>query len=111
MGLGSCCCGLKVGNIGRKIRISYFSLWTERALCESGNEQSSGELIKRMGHFCEPTGQKESLDVSNLDRISPLPSRSNALLKIALFCGLVRIVGGRFGPFAGNPNRQPEIQK
>jgi hypothetical protein len=39
--------------------------------------------------------RKESLDMSNLDRIfSAAGRRSNALLKIALFCGLRAFVGG-----------------
>jgi hypothetical protein len=38
---------------------------------------------------------KESLDISNLDRIfSAAGRRSNVLLKIALFCGLLEVVDG-----------------
>ena len=38
---------------------------------------------------------KESLDISNLGRIfSAAGGRSNALPKIALFCGLLGVVGG-----------------
>jgi hypothetical protein len=33
----------------------------------------------------------------------------NALLKIAIFYGFLGVVGGISAPFAGNPNRQPEI--
>ena len=66
-------------------------------MCESANEQVPVALIKRMGHFCRLTGQKESLDISNLDRIfSDAGRRSNALLKIALFRGLLGVVGGIF---------------
>jgi len=60
---------------------------------------------------------KESLDISKLDRIfSAAGRRSNAFLKIALFCGLPAVVGGisalsleirivsrKFKRFAGNP--------
>jgi hypothetical protein len=38
---------------------------------------------------------KEWLDISNLDRIFPAAGgRSNALLEIALFCGLLKVAGG-----------------
>jgi hypothetical protein len=61
--------------------------------------------------------RKESPDRSNLDRILPAAGRrSNALLKIALFCGLLGFVGGisalsleirivsrKFKRIAGNP--------
>jgi dipeptidyl aminopeptidase/acylaminoacyl peptidase len=33
------------------------ALWMERALREAGNQQVQVELIDRMGHFCELTGQ------------------------------------------------------
>jgi hypothetical protein len=40
-------------------------------------------------------GAKESLDISKLDRVfSAARCRSNALLKIALFCGLPGVAGG-----------------
>jgi len=54
---------------------------------------------------------KESLDISKLDRIfSAAGRRSNAFLKIR-FSAACRRLSAAFRPFAGNPNRQPEIQK
>src|SRR5438067_3112039 len=62
---------------------------------------------------------EESLDISNLDRIFCAAGlRSNALLKIALFCGLLGVVGGfsalsleilivsrKFKRIVGNPRK------
>ena len=66
---------------------------------------------------------KESLDISNLDRIfSAAGRRSNALLKIPLFCRLLEVVGGisalsleirifsrKFKRIAGNPPKSPNF--
>ena len=38
------------------------ALWMERALREAGNQQVQVELIDRMGHFCELTGQGYQFD-------------------------------------------------
>jgi hypothetical protein len=65
----------------------------------------------------------ESLDISNFDRIfSAAHRRSNARLKIALFCGLRGVVGGisglsleirivrrKFKRIGGNPPKSSEL--
>jgi dipeptidyl aminopeptidase/acylaminoacyl peptidase len=38
------------------------TLWMERALREAGNQQVRVEMIDRMGHFCELTGQGYQFD-------------------------------------------------
>lgn len=38
------------------------AVWMERALKQSGNERVQVELIERMGHFCELTGQGYQFD-------------------------------------------------
>lgn len=38
------------------------ALWMERALRDAGNQQVQVELIDRMGHFCELTGQGYKFD-------------------------------------------------
>jgi hypothetical protein len=55
---------------------------------------------------------KESVEISNFGRIFfTVGRRTKDLLKIAFFCGIAGVCRRHFGPVAGNPNRQPEIQK
>jgi hypothetical protein len=67
--------------------------------------------------LCSPASTKQSLEMADFDRIfSAAGRRSNALLKIPLFCRLLEVVGGisalsleiricsrKFKRIAGNP--------
>ena len=89
-----------------------------QSICKLRNEYSScvRKLLARSGFYLL-RAQKNRWTISNLDRIfSAADRRSNALLKIALFCGLpavvgdisalsleIQIVSRKFKRIAGNP--------
>src|SRR5205807_1900110 len=89
-----------------------------RSICKLRNKfRSCVRKLSAGAGFSSAASAKESLDISNLDGIfAAAGCRSNVLLKIELFCGLLEVVGGisalsleirivrrKFKRIAGNP--------
>jgi len=88
------------------------------AICETNAVRALRKTVRRRSGFY-PLRTKESPDISNLDRMfSGAGRRSSALLKIALFYGLLEVAGGistlslqiriasrKFKRIAGNPRK------
>src|SRR5712691_5084670 len=84
-----------------------------QSICKLRNKCRScvRKLLARSGFYLL-RAQKNRWTISNLDRIfSAAGRRSNASPETRAFLRLAGSCRRHFGPFAGNPNRQPEIQK